>query len=109
MTEESALYWTSTEFAPSRGHPAADFEGGFVYAFMLARDAREAITRLEAGLREEHLSILRVEFVEPYADMSWDTPEEKAEFDALGHDALSSGSVVFGDFYVYRQRNETDA
>lgn len=97
------VYWTSIEYI--YGKESLKFKqlkGGFVYGFVRAFDAREAIIKFTAKLKSQNLKVKYIEFVSPYErEMEWDTQENKEKFIQLHDEAALVDEVILDDLYAY--------
>ena len=99
------VYWANIEFtyeAGSKHH--GEFEGGFVYCFVQARDARDALEQFQLEFASQKLGIRFVEFVGLYSEVPWHTEEDQLHYDSIAALAASSEEVVFDSFEVYERR-----
>ena len=102
------LYWTSIEYAFDAEHEQAGaYEGGYVYALVMADDARDALEKFSEALAKEKMTPTEIEFIAPYKSVSWETDEENEKFDAMKKEARASEAVVFDDFFVYEGEETT--
>ncbi len=107
MNADKAPYWASVEFEYANDHPrSGELEGGFVYVFLPAEDARDALEKLDHAFRAHKLVPGRVEFIMPYLDIEWQSDEEKARYDALAEEAGASGDILFDDLYASAERDD---
>lgn len=100
------VYWTSVEFDII--HPA-DYEncvGGFVYLFFKATDVQDAMVTIKDALEEEGLKANLIEFVCPYDEIPWDSPEDQILYDSLAKEAEESAEVVWDQISAYESREE---
>ena len=103
--DESRVYWSNIEFTYEEGAAQHGlFEGGVVYAFVRAFDAREAIYRIENDLDSRFLGIRSVDFVNEYVEMPWENEEDQLHFDGLAALAGSTAEVLLDSFEVYERR-----
>mgnify|MGYP001627907204 CR=1 FL=1 len=99
------VYWANIEFSydpGSRHH--GEFEGGYVYCFVQAVDARDALEQFQIEFAGRKLGIRFVEFVNLYSDVPWQTEEDQEHYDAIAALAAASEEVVFDSFEVYERR-----
>lgn len=99
------VYWANIEFSyepGSRHH--GEFEGGYVYCFVQATDARDALEQFQIEFAGRKLGIRFVEFVNLYSDVPWQTEEDQEHYDAIAALAAASEEVVFDSFEVYERR-----
>lgn len=93
------IYWSSIEYSYSDNK---DLKGGFVYAFIKAFDAREALKKLLPAFDEKGMVPIEIEFIMPYdVETEWETAKETSNFLKLNKAALKSDEVVFDVFYAY--------
>ncbi|MCB1064529.1 MAG: hypothetical protein KDN20_16625 [Verrucomicrobiae bacterium] len=99
------VYWANVEFsyeAGSKHH--GEFEGGYVYCFVQAVDARDALEQFQIEFASRKLGMRFVEFVNLYADVPWPTEEDQDHYDSIAAIAAASEEVVFDSFEVYERR-----
>ena len=76
--------------------------GGFVYGFVKALDAKEALNKFTEELRYQDLDVKKVEFISPYdMKMEWETEEQANRYIQLYEKAESLNQALFDDFYAY--------
>jgi hypothetical protein len=98
-------YWSSIEFEYSEGAELyGKCKGGFVFAFVVAKDVRDALPRLQDEMHRNNRSVLEVEFVSPYEDVPWDSAEEEQNYEGLATEAAQTGNVVFDTIYAYEEK-----
>ena len=97
------VYWAGIEYKYNKASSTkAILEGGFVYIFVKAFDAREVLERLLIELKKKVLTLIEVEFISPYdIEMEWELEKEKKHYLELYNNALKTDLVVFDDFYAY--------
>jgi hypothetical protein len=97
------IYWTGIEYGYSKKSPQfGKLAGGFVYGFVTALDAREALNKFTDELKHQDIDIKEVEFISPYdIETEWETEEQAIIFIRLCREAESSNQVLFDDFYAY--------
>ncbi len=100
---ETKIYWAGVEYNYDKDSGNyQELKGGFVYTFMQAIDARDALDMLLQALKGKKLAPLEVEFISIYdGEMEWETEEETNRYISLYNEALESGNVIFDDFYAY--------
>lgn len=101
--EDVKIYWTGVEYKYGEGSPNyGKLQGGFVYGFVQASDAREALNRFDEKLIEENLIPILIEFISIYdIEMEWETEEQTENFCQLYTEAQESSEVIFDDFYAF--------
>ena len=99
------VYWTSIEFQYDKSSAQYDLlAGGFVFAFVSATDAREALDKFDTCLSQEGLIPIYVEFVSVYnEETEWEMNEQTEIFQNLVKEASQSTNVILDDFYAYEQ------
>ncbi len=102
---KAKVFWSSIEYKYDKNSKESKkLKGGFVYVFVKAYDAREAIERMIAELNKLDISPLEIEFVKPYEEsLEWETPEDTSHFRSLYKDAKESADIVFDIFYAYEK------
>lgn len=97
------IYWTSIEYNYSKKSPQfGKLVGGFVYGFVKALDAREALNKFTDELRHQDIDIKEVDFISPYdIKMEWETEEQANKYIQLYEEAEFLNQVLFDDFYAY--------
>src|SRR3954447_23290781 len=96
------VYWTEIEYRYSKHNPdRSNAKGGFVYAFVIAADAREAIAKFANAMADEALIVERIKYVSPYGDTSWEKEEDQIRFSNLVKRALPQDRVIFDEFFAY--------
>jgi hypothetical protein len=100
----ATTYWTEIEYHYKATHPhRRDLKGGFVYAFVEANDAREALDKFAAAIGAAQLAIHRIVYVSPYEDTSWQKQEGVRTFTGLVKAARATKEVVFDAFYAFQK------
>ena len=101
--EDKKIYWTGVEYRYGEGSSNyGKLQGGFVYGFVQARDARDALNRFDEKLIEEALIPVIIEFISIYdIEMEWETEEQTENFCQLCNEARESTEVIFDDFYAF--------
>lgn len=95
------VYYTNIEFNYNKPS-AVSLIGGFVYGFVQALDAREALHKFTNELKRQDIAVKEVEFISPYeVEMEWETAEQTNKFVQLYKKAKSVNQVIFDDFYSY--------
>lgn len=100
---EQKIYWSSIEYRYcENSEKYGKLLGGFVYVFLKAFDAKEALSKIIVELKEEKLDPVEIEFVKPYeADLEWETLEQTMYYLELFEKAKSSEYLIFDDFHAY--------
>ena len=106
MEETMNVYWTSVEFDILTPAAYEDCIGGYVYLFLKARDVMDAIPKIQKAIEQEDLRIHQVEFVSLYDEMSWESKEDRAQYDALAEDARKGDEVVWDEISAYESRDD---
>ena len=103
--DESRVYWCNVEFTYEQGSAQHGiFEGGVVYAFVRALEAREAIHKIENELDTRDLGVRSFDFATEYGDMPWENEDDQLHFDGVAALAGSTGEVFLDSFEVYERR-----
>ena len=103
--DNSRVYWANVEFTYNEGSSQHGvFEGGVVYAFVRAFDAREAILRIEEELQSRDLGVRNVDYVTEYGEVPWENEDDQLHFDGVSALAGSTGEVFLDSFEVYERR-----
>ena len=99
------VYWANVEFAyhPGSKHHG-EYEGGFVYCFVQACDARDALDQFEIEFKNRKLGIRLVEFISLYAEVPWQTIEDQQHYDQIANRASTTEEVMFDSFEIYERR-----
>ncbi|RYE43219.1 MAG: hypothetical protein EOP48_23035 [Sphingobacteriales bacterium] len=97
------IYWTGIEYNYSNTSPQfGKLAGGFVYGFVKALDATEALNKFKDELTHQHIDVKEVEFISPYdIEMEWETEEQANRYIQLYREAESLNQVVLDDFYAF--------
>lgn len=97
------IYWSSVEYTHAKGTPEYEsLKGGYVYAFMKAQDAREALAKLQAALQQYQVHPKDIEFISPYDQATpWGSEELAQHYRELSDKAGTNGAVAFDTFYAY--------
>jgi hypothetical protein len=99
------IYWSSIEFKYKKS--TNKLKGGFVYAFTKALDARDALNLFLMEFEKKDLQITFVEYVSQYdVELEWETKKQTNHFKALYKTALKDESIVFDDFYSYKDESQ---
>ena len=99
------VYWCSIEYS-YKENPSelVDLKGGFVYSFVSAFDAKEALDKVALAMEDKKLSPVEIEFISPYdPETEWETEEEAERFLGLFNEAEETTEVLFDDFYAYEE------
>ena len=99
----SRIYWAGIEYSYNKNSSQfGKLKGGFVYGFVKAVDAREALNRFKDELRHQNIKVKLVEFIFPYdIETQWETEEQTNKYIQLYKEAESFKKVLFDDFYAY--------
>lgn len=101
----SRVYWANVEFTYNEGSSQHGvFEGGVVYAFARAFDAREAILKIEEELEGRDLGVRSVDYIAEYGEMPWENEDDQLHFDGVSALAGATGKVFLDSFEVYERR-----
>ena len=105
-TKSQKVHWAGLEFtyleeAPDFGKLA----GGFVYGFVKAYDAKQALKKITLELRNQFaVEVKEVEFVSLYdIRTKWETEKETKAYLSLHLKAETSGNAVFDAFHSYKK------
>lgn len=103
--EEKSIYWSSIEYAFKKENPKhLTLKGGFVYCFIQAFDAREALLKIEEDFFTQNLSIKAIEFISIYDEnLEWETKAQTSDYLKLFKLARVNNEVVFDAFYEYEE------
>ena len=92
------VYWTSIEYL----YIQDDLKGGFVYGFVNAKDAKEALGKFINDLNSNNIQEVDVEFISPYDEKTeWDTKKQTNEINKIYNLAKKSEEVIWDVFYDY--------
>lgn len=95
-------YWSEVEYRYAQSESGnRKLRGGFVYAFVAAFDARDALTKIEAAMSAEDLEPEKVVYISPYGETSWEKEEDQRKFSQLVRQAEMTGRVIFDEFYAF--------
>jgi len=99
------VYWTSVEFQTDvKDENGVEYTGGFVYAFVFAKDAREALTRIEEDLNKQNRPPTVFEFVSPYdVGIKWEDEDNTKLYLDLYQQAEKAGGIIYDEFYLYEK------
>jgi len=97
------IYWASLEYTYSKKSiHFGKLAGGFVYGFVKAYDAVEALDNFTNELKQQDIDVKKIEFISPYdIEMEWETKEQTKKFIELYEKANTGNEVLFDDFYAY--------
>ena len=99
------VFWSNVEFTYKEGSKHfGEFEGGLVYCFVQATDARDALEQFQIEFAGRKLGMRFVEFVSLYNNVPWQTEEDQSHYDGIAAVAAASEEVVFDSFEVYERR-----
>lgn len=106
MEVELNIYWSSIEFSYGNNLKSKKkIKGGFVYCFVKAFDAREAIDKFESAIKSRNLKCIKIDYVLIYDEnMEWETEQQTQCFIQLYNLAKRKTDVIFDVIYAY----ETD-
>jgi hypothetical protein len=101
--EELKIYWTGIEYSYAESSSKfGELQGGFVYGFVQAIDARDALAKFDDRLKSENLIPKQVEFISLYdLEMEWETEEQTNSYCRLVGEAQETWDVIFDDFYAF--------
>ena len=100
------IFWTGIEYNYSKLSPHfGRLAGGFVYGFVKAVNAKDAMNKFTNDLNLKDIDVKLVEFITPYdIKMEWETEEQTNKYIQLCEEAKSSNRVLFDDFYAYESK-----
>ena len=99
------VYWANIEFSYEAGSKYhGEFEGGFVYCFVQAVDARDALDQFDLEFKSRNLGIRFIEFINLYAEVPWQSIEDQGHYDGIATRASNSEEVMFDSFEIYERR-----
>jgi hypothetical protein len=99
MTGHS-VYWADIEY--SNLDQTESGEGGFVYAFVAARDNNSARQILIDALQKQRKTIRELRLLEEYdPKKSWDSADLDSHYLSLANSARQTDTVAFDTFYAY--------
>ena len=101
------IYWTSIEYRyDEKSIEYKKLKGGFVYAFIKAKDVRDALEIFLRELSILNLNPVEIEFIKPFdKSLEWETPEDTKHHLSLFRQAKKSTNAIFGEFYAF-ERNK---
>ncbi len=95
-------YYTSIDYKYLVGSVNyGKFTGGFVYAFVKAKDAREALEKFCCEMESLDLEVTNVEYISIYDDILWDNETSQVKFDGIADQASQTDQVICDLFYAY--------
>ncbi len=99
------IYWTHIEFKylPGSEH-FGECEGGFVYAFVQAKDVRDALPRFLDEMKANKFGTMNVDHVSMYDSIPWETDEDQKKYDALAEKAKGTTNVILDTISAYYKR-----
>ncbi len=105
MIDELNIYWSSIEFSYENNLKSKKkLKGGFVYCFVKAFDAREAIDKFESAIKSQNLRCLKIDYISIYDEsIEWENEQQTENFMRLYNLAQSNADVIFDDFYSYEK------
>ncbi len=103
MNKENEVYWTDIEYHLLSTHSEfKNVKGGFVFAFVQADDAKEALNKFELSLKKEKIKAVNYKFIKPYEPNIWQDKKTENHYLEIIVETLATIKVVFDDFYVYK-------
>lgn len=98
------IYWSGVEYSYTiESENPENLKGGFVYAFVQAFDAREALEKLMKDIGQKKITLTEVEFISPYdRNMKWEDKKQTKHYNDLYSEAKKTKEVIFDDFYAYQ-------
>lgn len=98
------VFWTGIEYSYMIGSEEyGNLKGGFVYVFIKAFDAKEALNKITHKLNKIKLEPIEVEFLKPYEiEMAWDTSKQTNYYLNLYKEADDKDEIIFDKFYAYK-------
>ena len=99
------IFWTSIEYTYDSDHSSnEELFGGFVYAFVISTNDKEAQNKFIAALGQQKISAIEVHFITPYPDnMEWENHEQTKHYKTLFEKAEKTQDVIFDTFYAYEK------
>jgi hypothetical protein len=97
------VYWAGIEYVYTKNSPEYNkLKGGFVYAFVGAKDKNIALNKIKAELKNSHLTPVDIEFISLYdMDTKWNNEEQTKNYIDLFNESQKSDQVFFDTFYAY--------
>ena len=93
------VYWTSIEYEYKFKD---NLKGGFVYAFIKAKDAISAYEIIKKDLISRNLTPISWDFICPFdINTEWESEEETFHYKGLYEKALNHKQCVYDNFYAY--------
>ena len=99
------VYWAGIEYAYNQNSlEYNNKKGGFVYAFVKAKEKRIALTEIKKELQNIHLDLINLEFICIYdINTKWKNENQTKNYTDLFNETLNSDSVLFDTFYAYEK------
>jgi len=97
------VYWSGIEYIYTQNSLEYNkLKGGFVYAFVSAKDKNIALNKIKMELRNIHLTPVDIEFISLYdRDTKWNNEEQTKHYFDLFNESQKSNQVFFDTFYAY--------
>jgi hypothetical protein len=96
------VFMASIEVEPLPGSQmGSGLLGGLVYCFVPADNKKAAERRLQSALEQDRYRLIRLEFLQDYKNLRWETPEDQNVYDRLAKRAALNNAVVYGPFYTW--------
>jgi len=97
------VYWAGIEYIYTK--KSLDYnklKGGFVYAFVSAKNKNIALNNIKKELRNIHLNPVDIEFISLYdINTKWNNEEQTKNYINLFNESEKSNQVLFDTFYAY--------
>ena len=102
---KTKIYWTSIEYRyDEKSDDFKKLKGGFVYAFIKAKDVRDTLEKILDALKMLNLNPVDIEFIKPYdKTLGWETPENTKRYLSLFKEAGKSTTAIFDVFYAFEK------
>ena len=97
------VYWAGIEYIYTQDSLEYNkLKGGFVYAFVGAKDKNIALNKIKKELKNINLAPVNIEFISLYnIDTKWKNEEQTKNYIDLFNESKNSNQVFFDTFYAY--------
>ena len=93
--DEERIYWASIEFILKDSHSDFNnYKGGFVYAFVKAKDSESALYKIKDELNNNKLIGIDFEFIKPYEEIEWEKEKDQEHFSKLFQEVSESIKIL---------------
>jgi hypothetical protein len=103
---ETKIYWSSIEYKYTKPLSKSNkLIGGFVYVFINATNAKEALKKILDDLKLQGIIPIEIEFTKLYEDIKWKSSKENKHYRSLIEEAKNTENPVYDVFYAYKNNN----